>query len=512
MRLVLLGAPGSGKGTQAQRLRDDKGIPQVSSGDLLRDAVARGTELGKRAKAAMDAGELVSDEIVLGLIRERLGRPDAAQGFILDGYPRNVAQAGALDKLLAEIGQPIDAVVLMDVDSEGAVPAADGPALAVPKCGKVFNVYSSKSPRGDRCDNHPDARGAAAGPARRRSRGRDRESAQGLREPDAAAGRALPGARAAQSGECRPAGRAGVRGISARRWRLTSQVRGSAAPLEFEAAPADGVDHPRSLRARRPAAARRQSASEPEQTRRRTRTLRGFAISCSSCSRRCHLPSGDDRATSARLESRCWPALRADAEPVATSRTCSGDQARLFGVDAAALALIRRLGAPCRINVSSSSPRLRDHGRAAATGIFSRSAIDRRGERGEREHGLVREDPAARLVGGDRALLAPRGERARDGLLLRPQATEALEAPPGVGRFGPVERRILERGALLGVPLARPLRRRAPQPARRAAGAGGGRRPRRRRAAPPSTAAATSPCASAPLSIECPSRRATSSA
>ena len=79
MRLVLLGAPGSGKGTQAQRLRDDKGIPQVSSGDLLRDAVARGTELGKRAKAAMDAGELVSDEIVLGLIRERLGRPDAAR-------------------------------------------------------------------------------------------------------------------------------------------------------------------------------------------------------------------------------------------------------------------------------------------------------------------------------------------------------------------------------------------------------------------------------------------------
>ena len=96
MRLVLLGAPGSGKGTQAQRLRDEKGIPQVSSGDLLRDAVKRGTDLGKRARAAMDAGELVSDEIVLGLIRERLGRPDAAAGFILDGYPRNVAQVAAL--------------------------------------------------------------------------------------------------------------------------------------------------------------------------------------------------------------------------------------------------------------------------------------------------------------------------------------------------------------------------------------------------------------------------------
>src|SRR6478735_6550514 len=102
MRLVLLGAPGSGKGTQAQRMRDQKGIPQVSSGDLLREAVAQGTDLGVRAKAAMDAGALVSDEIVLGLIRERVSRPDAAGGFILDGYPRNVAQAGALDELLTE--------------------------------------------------------------------------------------------------------------------------------------------------------------------------------------------------------------------------------------------------------------------------------------------------------------------------------------------------------------------------------------------------------------------------
>jgi adenylate kinase len=156
MRLVLLGAPGSGKGTQAQRLRDDRGIPQVSSGDLLRDAVARGTQLGKRAKAAMDAGELVSDEIVLGLIRERLGQPDAAKGFILDGYPRNVAQAGALDGLLAEIGQPIDSVVLMDVDQKSLVRRLTG-RRTCPKCGKVFNVYSSPSTAGDRCDNHPGA-------------------------------------------------------------------------------------------------------------------------------------------------------------------------------------------------------------------------------------------------------------------------------------------------------------------------------------------------------------------
>jgi adenylate kinase len=153
MRLVLLGAPGSGKGTQAQKLRDEKGIPQVSSGDLLRDAVARGTELGKRAKAAMDAGELVTDEVVLGLIRERLGRPDAAPGFILDGYPRNVAQAGALDALLAEIGQPIDAVVLMDVDAGALFQRLTG-RRSCPKCGKVFNVFTSPSPLGERCDNH----------------------------------------------------------------------------------------------------------------------------------------------------------------------------------------------------------------------------------------------------------------------------------------------------------------------------------------------------------------------
>ena len=152
MRLVLLGAPGSGKGTQAQRLRDQKGIPQVSSGDLLRDAVSRGTELGKRAKAAMDAGELVTDDIVLGLIRERLGRPDAAAGFILDGYPRNVAQAGALDQLLADLGQPIDSVVLMKVDEKALVLRLTG-RRTCPDCGKVFNVYSSPSGKGAHCDN-----------------------------------------------------------------------------------------------------------------------------------------------------------------------------------------------------------------------------------------------------------------------------------------------------------------------------------------------------------------------
>jgi adenylate kinase len=152
MRLVLLGAPGSGKGTQAQRLRDQKGIPQVSSGDLLRDAVARGTELGLKAKAAMDAGELVTDDIVLGLIRERLGQPDTEAGFILDGYPRNVAQADALDELLAELKQPLDAVVLMNVDEKALVMRLTG-RRSCPDCGKVFNLYSSPSDKGEKCDN-----------------------------------------------------------------------------------------------------------------------------------------------------------------------------------------------------------------------------------------------------------------------------------------------------------------------------------------------------------------------
>jgi adenylate kinase len=101
----------------------------------------------------MDAGELVSDEIVLGLIRERLGRPDAARGFILDGYPRNVAQAGALDALLADLGQPVDVVVLMDVDAKALIQRLTG-RRSCPKCSKVFNVYSSPSKLGERCDNH----------------------------------------------------------------------------------------------------------------------------------------------------------------------------------------------------------------------------------------------------------------------------------------------------------------------------------------------------------------------
>jgi adenylate kinase len=141
MRIVLLGAPGSGKGTQAQRLQAKYGVPQVSSGDLLRDAVARGTELGLKAKSVMAAGQLVSDDVVLGLIRERLSRPDAAKGFILDGYPRNIEQANALNALLDELGQPLDAVLLMEVRNETLMQRLAG-RRTCPKCGTVYNVHS----------------------------------------------------------------------------------------------------------------------------------------------------------------------------------------------------------------------------------------------------------------------------------------------------------------------------------------------------------------------------------
>ncbi|WP_376693741.1 adenylate kinase [Wenzhouxiangella sp. EGI_FJ10409] len=121
MRIVLLGPPGSGKGTQAALLKERLGVVHISTGELLRAAVAEGTELGKQAKAAMDAGELVSDELMLGLIEEKLGQPEAEPGFILDGYPRNQAQAEALDKLLDRLGQPIDHALELTVDEEQIV-------------------------------------------------------------------------------------------------------------------------------------------------------------------------------------------------------------------------------------------------------------------------------------------------------------------------------------------------------------------------------------------------------
>ncbi len=142
MRIVLLGAPGSGKGTQSQRLVQEHGIPQISTGDLLRAAVARGTPLGVKAKEAMDQGRLVEDEIVLGMIRERLAEPDVANGFILDGFPRNLMQADALDSLLSELGQPLDAVVQMDVEYSELMRRISGRRTCA-DCGRVFNLFST---------------------------------------------------------------------------------------------------------------------------------------------------------------------------------------------------------------------------------------------------------------------------------------------------------------------------------------------------------------------------------
>nr|MBA2237310.1 nucleoside monophosphate kinase [Lysobacter sp.] len=115
MRLVLLGAPGSGKGTQATRLKEHLQVPHISTGDLLRAEVAAGSKLGTEAKEVMARGDLVSDEILLGMLEDRFSRPDTQRGFILDGYPRNLAQADALDALMTRIGQPLDAAVQLDV-------------------------------------------------------------------------------------------------------------------------------------------------------------------------------------------------------------------------------------------------------------------------------------------------------------------------------------------------------------------------------------------------------------
>lgn len=142
MRIVLLGAPGSGKGTQSQRLVERLGIPQISTGDLLRAAVATGTELGLKAKEAMDGGRLVDDSLVLGMFRERLQEPDTRRGFILDGFPRNLAQAHALERLLETLKRPLDAVVQLDVDYVELVRRISGRRTCA-DCGRVFNLLTS---------------------------------------------------------------------------------------------------------------------------------------------------------------------------------------------------------------------------------------------------------------------------------------------------------------------------------------------------------------------------------
>jgi adenylate kinase len=150
MRIVLLGAPGSGKGTQAKKLMAEKGVPQISTGDMLRAAVASGTRFGRQAKSIMEAGNLVSDNIMLGIISERLAEADTADGFILDGFPRTEKQALDLEDLLDELGAPLDVAVLMDVDFDILLKRLTG-RRTCSSTGKLLNVYFSPKAELDAC-------------------------------------------------------------------------------------------------------------------------------------------------------------------------------------------------------------------------------------------------------------------------------------------------------------------------------------------------------------------------
>jgi adenylate kinase len=152
MRVVLLGPPGAGKGTQAARLARRWSVPQVSTGDMLREGVAKGTRLGLEARRYMDAGELVPDAVIIGMVRERLGQPDGRKGFVLDGFPRTAAQAEALDQLLDAEGTPLDRVVLVELSDEALAARLTGRRVCG-SCGRNYHVAFSPPKTAGRCDH-----------------------------------------------------------------------------------------------------------------------------------------------------------------------------------------------------------------------------------------------------------------------------------------------------------------------------------------------------------------------
>ena len=151
MNLVLMGLPGAGKGTQAEKIVENYNIPHISTGDMFRAAIKEGTELGLKAKSFMDKGELVPDSVTIGIVRERLSKDDCKKGFLLDGFPRTVAQAEALENMLSELDRPIDFVINVDVDKDILMERLTGRRICK-ECGATYHLVFNPPAKEDTCD------------------------------------------------------------------------------------------------------------------------------------------------------------------------------------------------------------------------------------------------------------------------------------------------------------------------------------------------------------------------